>query len=607
MGIGSDASAGEVGPDSAPAEYERRLATRQADADVRSRRAMWTSNLRLAVFAAGVIVAWMVFATRSLEPRWLAPPVLGFGALLVIHDRLLSRRDRALRSVAFYQRGLDRLRDAWAGGGERGERFRNAKHLYAEDLDLIGEGSLFELLCSARTVAGEDTLADWLLHPAEPDTIRERQAAVSELRDRLDLREDLARLGDDVRAGLHPEALRAWGRAPAVLAGPAPAAIAAGLALLSVSTLTLWIATPLGGIPFLVTFAVAAIWFSTIRRRVFAVVRAVETPARDLALFSEMLERLEEESYQSKRLAELRAALDTAGAPPSVQIARLRRLIDLVDASRNQLFLPIALLVLWTPQLACAIDRWRMRCGPALERWIDSVGEFEALSAFAGFAFENPDHPFPEIVDEGPVLDAIGLGHPLLPSSRCVRNDVRLVEPLQALIVSGSNMSGKSTLMRTLGTNVVLALAGAPVRAERLRVSPLAIGASIRIQDSLQEGSSRFYAEILRLRDIAELARGATPALFLLDEILHGTNSHDRGIGAEAVVRYLVDAGAIGLVTTHDLALTRLADAQGTRVDNVHFEDHLEGGVIAFDYRMRPGVVEKSNALELMRAVGLDV
>jgi DNA mismatch repair ATPase MutS len=178
---------------------------------------------------------------------------------------------------------------------------------------------------------------------------------------------------------------------------------------------------------------------------------------------------------------------------------------------------------------------------------------------------------------------------------------------LRVLVVSGSNMSGKSTMLRTLGTNVVLAQAGAPVRARRLRLSPLSVGASIRVNDSLQGGISRFYAEILRLRQILDLASGAPAALFLIDEFLHGTNSHDRRIGAQALVRGLVDRGAIGLITTHDLALAEIADSLGERAANVHFEDHLEDGQIRFDYIMRPGVVRKSNAIELMRSVGLEI
>ena len=258
-------------------------------------------------------------------------------------------------------------------------------------------------------------------------------------------------------------------------------------------------------------------------------------------------------------------------------------------------------------QLALAIERWRTRFGAALPRWLAAVGEFEALAALAAYAYEHPADPFPSLEPGGARFDAEDLGHPLIPEARSVRNDVRLGDEARLLVVSGSNMSGKSTLLRTVGTNAVLALAGAPVRARRLRLSALAVGASIRTVDSLQDGSSRFYAEITRLRQLADLAKGTPPLLFLLDELLGGTNSHDRRIGAEAVLRNLVDLGAIGLATTHDLALAEIAATLAPRAANVHFQDHLENGRIAFDYRLHPGVVRKSNALELMRSVGLDV
>ena len=206
-----------------------------------------------------------------------------------------------------------------------------------------------------------------------------------------------------------------------------------------------------------------------------------------------------------------------------------------------------------------------------------------------------------------PLFDARGIAHPLLPAGVAVRNDVCLDGNLRLLLVSGSDMSGKSTLLRAVGLNAVLAWAGAPVRAHSLAISDMAIGASIRIVDSLQDGKSRFYAEITRLRQIMDLAAEPRPLLFLLDELLSGTNSHDRRIGAEGVVQALVGRGAIGLVTTHDLALADVADALQPHAANVHFEDHLENGVIAFDYRMRPGIIQKSNALELMRSVGLEV
>jgi len=235
------------------------------------------------------------------------------------------------------------------------------------------------------------------------------------------------------------------------------------------------------------------------------------------------------------------------------------------------------------------------------------AGEFEALSSLAGYAFEHPADPFPTIVGQGPGVEGIGLAHPLLPAARVVANDVALGTDVRVLVVSGSNMSGKSTLLRTLGVNVVLALAGAPVRAQRMAVSPVALGATLRIQDSLQAGKSRFFAEITRLKQIVDLANGPIPVLFLLDELLAGTNSHDRRLGAAGIVQGLVDKGAIGLVTTHDLALAEVVSDLGVHARNVHFSDTFEEGQMRFDYRMREGVVRTSNALALMRSIGLEV
>jgi DNA mismatch repair ATPase MutS len=281
-------------------------------------------------------------------------------------------------------------------------------------------------------------------------------------------------------------------------------------------------------------------------------------------------------------------------------------LIEWLNSRLNPFFAAIAPLLLWSTQFAFAIEEWRSQHGLAIARWLDAVGEIEALCSLSGYAYEHPEDPFPQIAESGTILEGDDLRHPLLPASQCVPNSLKLDRDRQLLLISGSNMSGKSTLLRTVGVNVALALAGAPVRAKRMRVSVLAIGATIRIVDSLQQGTSRFYAEIQRLRRIMDLTKNM-PVLFLLDEILHGTNSHDRAVGAEAVIRGLLARGAIGLVTTHDLALVKLADALGPQAANFHFQDHLENDRMVFDYRLRPGIIEKSNALELMRAVGLDV
>ncbi len=591
----------------APAqEYAARLGRRSERARKLALLERRISNSRLLVFIAGVAIAWAAIDARAMSPWWIAAPFLLFVALLFVHDRVIRQRRRADRAVKLYEAGVARLEDRWSGGGSRGDDLLDEHHPYAADLDLFGRGSLFERLCAARTQGGEATLARWLCAPAEPEAIRARQAAVEELRPLLDLREELALVGAEVRAQLDPEALEAWAAAPAELASPRLRIAAALLAAATAATAT---AAALGSslLPLLAALVLEGVFALSLRRRVLGVIRAVERPGRDLALLAAMLAVLEREQFAAARLIELRAALDTDGLPPSRQIDLLRRRVDRLDSRRNQLFAPIAALLMWATQCAMSIDAWQARCGGAVGRWLAAVAEVEALASLAGYAYERPEDPFPEIAEQGPVFAGEGIGHPLLPASRCVRNDVELDTHLQVLIVSGSNMSGKSTLLRAVGTNTVLALAGAPVRARRLRLSPLAVGASIRLHDSLQEGTSRFYAEIKRLRQIVDLTAGGLPLLFLLDEIFHGTNSHDRRVGAEAIIRNLLDRGAIGLVTTHDLALARIAEALAPRIANVHFADHLEDGRITFDYRMRPGVVGHSNALALMRAVGLEV
>jgi hypothetical protein len=589
------------------AEYARRLAARRAVAARQARLERRISSARLAVFVAGGVLAFVALDRHAVSPWWLAAPVACFVGLVLVHDRVIQQRRRADRAVAFYERGAARLEHRWAGTGESGERFADPRHPYAGDLDLFGRGSLFELLCTARTRAGEDTLASWLCTPASPPVVGARQSAVTELRPRLDLREDLALIGTDVRAALDPEALGAWAAAAPVRMPTLLRASAAGLVAALALTAGAWLTDLTGPLPMAALLLAEVVVALRLRARVRRVVRAVQRPGRDLGLLAGLLARLERERFASPHLVQLRAALDTDGEPPSVRIARLHRLIHLLDARQNQFFAPLAALLLWTTQLALAIDAWHATSGASILRWLTTVGEIEALAALSGYAHEHPHDPFPEFVERSPTFDGEGLGHPLIPHERCVRNDVRLGTDLRLLVVSGSNMSGKSTLLRTVGTNTILALAGAPVCARRLRLSPLAVGASIRINDSLQEGTSRFYAEITRLRQLMDLASGPLPLLFLLDEILHGTNSHDRGIGATAVVRGFLERGAIGLVTTHDLALAHIADAPERQAVNVHFADHLEDSKMIFDYRMRPGVVEKSNAVALMRAVGLEV
>jgi hypothetical protein len=613
---GPDALPPAASPDPSPAEersraeYLRRLEARQRSVASLARRDVWISRARAGVFLGAIAlgVAWIRDAAPALA---LATAGALFLALVLWHDRVLRAKAHAARAVAHYLRNLAHLDDRWAGSGVQSVDLGDggaAEHPYAADLDLFGHGSLFELLCGAQTHAGRATLARWLLAPAPLPAVRARQEAVEDLRPRIDLREELALLGGDVAAEVHSVPLVAWSTQqpplrPSTTHGVRVAALAltAGVLLCA----ALWSVFPLGR--WLMLGLLVAQWAvgRTLRGALARVTGPVDQAERELTVLARVLARLEREPFAAAHLGELQRALGVEGVSAPACVRRLGQLAAWHSAQRNQLFAPIAFVLMWDLQLGLAIEGWRARHGRAVERWLATVGELEALCDLAGYAYDHPSDPFPELVEDSPRFHADDLGHPLLPRAECVRNSLRLGDR-RVLVISGSNMSGKSTLLRSVGVNVVLALAGAPVRATRLCLSALHIGATLRIHDSIQKGTSRFYSEIRRLHELHEIARRGT-LLFLLDEILHGTNSHDRRIGAEAVIRSFVAAGGIGLVTTHDLALTEIVDGLGASAANVHFADELEQGELRFDYRMRPGVVRRSNALALMRSVGIEV
>jgi hypothetical protein len=589
-------------------DYQTRLKRWHGQFETSDNRFRRLGNARLAVGIAAVLIAAISIGGGWISAWWLALPIMVFIWLAVIHERVERIRSAAVRAISHYQHGIAHMEGRWAGLGHTGDRFRVDAHLYADDLDLFGKGSLFELLSTARTAVGERLLADWLLSSGDKNEAEERQKAVAELCSRVDLREELALMGDEVRSAIDDRAMADWGTKPPVRFFAGARWIASILACAAVAAIVLFFAQVINTRALLGTLLVEMIFSFTLRDSVQRVAGAIASPSEELKLLRLVLERLEKESFESPRLKKLTHSQDSHGLTPSGELRRLERLVNHLDSARNQFFRFIAAPLLWIPQFSMAIEAWRQENGPRIGEWIATVGEFEALCSLASFAYERPDAVFPEFVDEGPVFEAEAIRHPLIDASVAVANDVRLDAKSCALwVVSGSNMSGKSTLLRSVGVNAILAWAGAPVACGKLRISPLQIGASIRVNDSLADNRSRFYAEITRLRQVMDLANSGKPALFLLDELLSGTNSHDRRIGAAAVVRGLVERGAIGLVTTHDLALADIATSLESRAKNVHFEDHMEAGEIHFDYKLRQGVVERSNALELMRAVGLDV
>jgi hypothetical protein len=587
-------------------EYADRLRARETEVARLAKLHDRIGNARLALGAVFLLVAALVLLERAVAPAWLLVPALAFVALVLYHSSVRRARVRAERAARYYQHGIARIEDRWTGLGQTGERFGGINHIYAADLDLFGKGSLFQLISAARTRMGEDTLARWLLAPASADTVRQRQTCVQDLRARLDLREDMAVLGEDAQVGVNPESLLAWAEAPNELPHTWLLWVALLLPVLAAAAAIVWSVVGLMT-PFILIVLVEAGVTYLVRRRMAGAIEGTDRAFHDLRLFAELLIRMERNTFVAPLLVSLVRRLSSHTLPASATIARLARVIDFSDARNNPFLRVLDTPLLYSVHVALAAERWRRDHGKVIREWVDALGDFEALSSLAGYSYEHPQDPFPELAEGPAALVAVELGHPLLPAAKCVRNSVGIEAPTRILLVSGSNMSGKSTLLRTVGINTVLAMAGAPVRARSLRLTALQVAASIRVNDSLHEGASRFYAEITRLREIYGLLERELPVLFLLDELLQGTNSKDRLIGAEGIVRAFAGAGAIGLVSTHDLALTDIGGLPPATLRNVHFQDELLDGQMRFDFILRSGIVTKSNGIELMRAVGLNV
>jgi hypothetical protein len=587
-------------------EYRRRLEDREYRVAHHQKLHIRLGNIRLGLALATAGMAWESIWRHAFSALWLVIPIAVFVAVATFHSDILRARDLAQRAKAFYLGGLARIEDRWAGTGQTGERFNDPHHVYAVDLDLFGRGGLFELLCTARTRMGEETLAKWLLSPSTVDQIKERHAAVDDLRDQLNLREDLAILGEDARVGVHPEALLHWAEAPNRMKPKWIRWLATILSVSAVAGVVVWgywgTATPL-----VLIILIEAILTYRVRKPLGAALHGTEQAFRDLDLLSGMLARIERDPFGATWLQSIQHDLSSCELAGSRAVARLRTIVDLIDSRENVMVRILDVPLMYSVQVAFAAERWRTAHGHAVRSWLRVIGEIEAVICLATYRYEHPADPYPELIQGTACFDGLEVGHPLIPENKCIPNDVSISEGRPVLLISGSNMSGKSTLLRSVGVNAVLAMAGAPVRARRLRLTPLRVGASIRVNDSLQDGSSRFYAEITRLRMLFDLASDKLPLLFLLDELLQGTNSKDRQIGTEGLVRALLNRGAIGLFSTHDLALTDIGGSLDGRVHNVHLQDEFDNGKMCFDYKLREGVVTKSNGLALMRSIGLDV
>ena len=562
---------------------------------------------RVTLFVAGALTIYFLgkFYGTGAVLLALVGFTAGYLALLTRHQRVRQRRDEARFLKTLNHDETERLAGRFTRP-ETGFDFDEPHHPYTADLDVFGTRSLFRLLNRTRTHAGAQTLANWLKAPASPEEILARQEAVRELSEKLDWRQTTeATAGLQESAAESTAALLAWMAEP-----PNPVvdqfwyrAARVALPALTALLMVLWLTER---VPF-AAVALSLLVSGLALGRIFAAVkRAAEETYRGIPALratAAVLERLENESFLSEKLNSLQAR--TAGAPEAVR--RLSRTLDALSYRQNPYFaLFIGLPTLWDFQFYAPLERWKTRHRAHLPDWLAAVGELEALHSLAGLAFAEPRFIFPKLETINWKLETKKLGHPLIPAFQRVTNDFAFGGPGRTLLVTGSNMSGKSTFLRTVGTNAVLGLAGSVVCAEAMSLPPVRVFTSMRTQDSLEESTSSFYAELKRLRQLLEtVATDGPSTLFLLDEILKGTNSRDRHGGARALIFQLRETAAFGLISTHDVELGDEAVAWNF-VENAHFRSDLDAdGKLVFDYTLRPGVCHSFNAAELMRQMGI--
>ncbi len=608
-------------------EYEARWARHEAVRSEAARRSRKLSSQRSVVFLLTVaaLIAFDFFSGMAQQVALgvMALLVVTFVAQVVIHRRVRAEERWSALLAGVAQEGVLRCERRWADLEEAlpvierpGPTVR-AGHAYALDLDLTGRASLFRLLGPVTSQRGRTLLADWLLTPGTAREARPRQDALKELAPLADLRADLTAHGRQARLEALPDLGRflTWAEDEPVLPGR-PGLVWSGR-LFPIVLLVTVIADILfsAGPWWLLPAAVQLLVVRKVGRATSASFASVDGVGPVVKTLVPQLRLLDATEWESPLLTRIRDRLGYGADSAHHRLGGLLRLVDTVESRRNLVYATLAPVLLLDLHLGASLDRWRERHGTAVRDWLDASGEWEALSALATLAHDHPGWCFPELREDGETaLVASGLGHPLLHPEQCVRNDVHVGPPETFLLVTGSNMSGKSTLLRSIGLNAVLAGAGAPVAADHFSTPCLRVFTCMRVDDSLEEGVSLFMAELLRIRTVVEAAQAedeeGRPVLYLLDEMLHGTNTAERQVAARGIVHHLVASGAIGAVSTHDLELAETSELQAA-ANPIHFREEVDGRGpegrprITFDYQLRPGIATTRNALKLLEAVGL--
>lgn len=571
------------------------------------------SNLRLAAFIAIIGGAALYYSGYRFSGGMIfSASLLSFILFVVRHGKVKRRREQAFSLAGVNRRSLARITGKWVEFTDRGEEYIDPEHPFGTDLDIFGQASMFQWINNTFTFLGREFLKNTLTRPLKDEVIiKERQAALGELSEKLDWRQQFQADSSALENARNaPDSLFKWAENENhTFRRPWMRRIIS--LLTSVTVLSVFLAYLYYRDFFYLTGMLLLIQLTLfiVGLRYYSNAYEVAGLHKDsIAIFQKLLAAIEKEKFEAKYLIDLRAGLiDSKGSFASKQISELAFIVEMMSFKNNPLlYFLFNVFFLWDYHCMLLLEGWKKKSGRSLRTWLTTIGSFEELSSLAAIRYDNPEWGMPQLTHERQYLSARGMGHPLLPAESRVCNDLDIKGPGNVLLITGSNMSGKSTLLRTVGLNMLLALTGSPVCAGEFKCSIMDVYTSMRVNDNLEKKISSFYAELLRIKTIIEAASEDNSVLFLLDELFRGTNTKDRHTGAKAVLRKLSKLGAAGLVSTHDLELGELEKDEEVKVKNYHFIEAYENRQLIFDYKLRPGISKTANAIYLMKMVGID-
>lgn len=564
------------------------------------------SNLRLLIFVSGALLSFWLFFTKYyyLATSVLIAFLILFVWIAIIHNKFIIKSKYTVALIDVNKLSLKRLDGSWKEFKDMGEEFLDTNHAFSSDLDLFGKSSLFQLINSSLTFGGRQRLKDKLINiETNNNKINEVQLAVKELTKKIAFRQKLSSIALVTKPKIKNfDLLYEWGKTANPLYENALLNIMVNVSTILTIVLTILpFLTP--KVPFYVAFIMYLINYVALflkSEKNSSILNQVNSYKESLLTSYEMLKLIEKTSFESAHLKNIK--IDNA----STQINKLSKICDKIALRNASIYLIINTLFLWDYRCLKVLETWKHKNGKNIEQWISSISEFEALSSLSNISSDNPGWVYPTVTSKSDVFQAEAMGHPLI-TNNMVNNSFSMGSSIKTVLITGSNMSGKSTFLRTVGINLILAYSGAPVCAEKFESSIYSIYTCMRIADNLEENISSFYAELIRIKLIVDASKKDNKIFFLLDEIFKGTNSIDRHIGAKTLIKQLKNYGARGLISTHDLELGDMEEDKSNKLKNYHFEEYYKNNKIYFDYKIKEGISTTRNALYLIKLAGLDV